>query len=486
MDIGAKLSRVMLHDMIDNSLRSNTSLQKAQRKDDKDKDEKVSPGKTASAASKGVGINASSVGNEDFSNMGDMRGFSSSQDDAFTSDNKKEKNKDDEEVDKSLEFFTKDRIYQFRAKHAHEEIMEKEEDFQQEKEKEKKEKEKKDNEKNKEKNEKEKKDEVLDGIKDREEEEKIILEREEKDIKDGDPKHRLKDRYSSSDDEKKEILPEEKDDRDIIIPHGKIQSSGLTMDLDDGVELQGSDVYEADGGEENVFFGGPSLYELEEEEPEEVSDDIKSSPEYIKEQNNRRRVRQMIVHFPSTAIAKRLVDELYVLGEKILETCLTFGIKIFILQQEEKLCYVVPGTEKIDSLRAGYSEDFKICFLGEEWLFENYQDLYRYKTSVYLMGLAFDHATGGDSFASLKSPFVLNNYHSCKRGEEGHLFIDGLSSHSPVEYFAQTMESFFQTEKDPLYMDLTQKVFEGKLCTREELYHTDISMYQYLDYLVNS
>ncbi|MEQ8173392.1 MAG: hypothetical protein ABRQ38_31190, partial [Candidatus Eremiobacterota bacterium] len=78
MDIASaiRISRAAsstMQDMLDNSVKSNTSLQKAQRKDDKDTDKKTVA--TGSTTSKGVGINAGEVGNQDdMSNMGDMRG----------------------------------------------------------------------------------------------------------------------------------------------------------------------------------------------------------------------------------------------------------------------------------------------------------------------------------------------------------------------------------------------------------------------------
>jgi hypothetical protein len=447
-----------MQDMLDNSVKSNTSLQKVQRKDDKDKDKKTVA--TGSATSKGVGINAGSVGNEDMSNTGDMRGSGgSSWGESFSSDKDSENNEDTQELNKSLDFFKRDKIYQMKSNQREDEEYEEKD------------------EKKKTHDETEEK-ACEEDIKDGSSEEKVTGKKEEKDLTYKDPEHRVKDKYSSE--EEKESDEERKD---IVLPQIKIQSSGLTMDMPDGLS---PDIVETGNSQEDMFFDRPDIYRLEDIEQKEVSEEIKKSPEYMKEQNNRERIVNMIVHCSSPDIAGRLIERLYQLGDKILDTCLAFDVKIVVLKSGEKLSHVVRNAETIGELRAGYSENLKICFLGEEWLFENFENLYRFNTPVYLMAIAFDHATGGDSFASLKSPFVLNNYHACRRGEEGHQFLEGIASYGPVEYFAQTLETFLQGKDDSFGIDMAQKVFEGKISTKDELYYTDLSMYQYIDYLVQS
>lgn len=315
-------------------------------------------------------------------------------------------------------------------------------------------------------------------IKDGSSEEKITGKKEEKDLTYKDPEHRLKDAYKSEEEEETE---EERED--IVLPQIKIQSPGLTMDIPDEPS---PDIVETGDGSEDTFLDMPALYKLEDIEQKEVSEEIKKSPEYMKEQSNRQRIVNMIVHCASPDIAGRLIERLYQLGDKILDTCLAFDVKIVVLKSGEKLSNVVKNAENTGNLRAGYSENLRICFLGEEWLFEHFENLYRFNTPVYLMAIAFDHATGGDSFASLKSPFVLNNYHACRRGEEGHQFLEGIAAYGPVEYFAQTLETFLQGKDDTFGIDMTQKVFEGKISTKDDLYYTDSSMYQYIDYLVQS
>jgi len=463
MDIASmiRISRAAsstMQDMLDNSVKSNTSLQKAQRKDDKDTDKKTVA--TGSATSKGVGINAGEVGNQDdMSNMGDMRGSGGSTwGESFSSD--KENDEDTQELNKSLDFFKRDKIYQMKAHHTEDEL-------------EKEEPEKKPSEGTEEASE--------EDIKDGSSEEKVTGKKEEKNLTYEDPEHRLKDAYKP---EEKEEKAEKKEEReDIVIPQIKIQSSGLTMDMPDEPS---PDIVETGDDSSDTFFDMPALYKLEDIEQKEVSEEIKASPAYMKEQNNRQRIVNMIVHCASPDIAGRLIERLYQLGDKILDTCLAFDVKIVVLKAGEKLSHVVKNAENAGDLRAGYSENLRICFLGEEWLFESFENLYRFNTPVYLMALAFDHATGGDSFASLKSPFVLNNYHACRRGEEGHQFMEGIATYSPVEYFAQTLETFLQGKDESFRIDMAQKVFEGKISTKDDLYYSDLSMYQYIDYLVQS
>jgi len=455
-----------MHDMIDNSIRSNSALQKAQRKEDKDKNKKTT--ESTATSSKGVGINAGSVGDQDdMSNMGDNRGRNTSNEDMFSSQQKDHHGEDTGELDPSLNFFSKDKVYSSKMqKPAQEQLCLTDE-------------EKEEASVKKDSNHRE--DRGLEDIKDGKGKDKISLSRNEKDLIEADPKHRLKDKYTSTEEEEKKTKKEDTHQEDILLPQMKIQSSSITMEIPEETPLD----IERDE-EKEVIFNTPSLYKIEDIEEADVPDKIRNSPEYIREQKNRERVIKMLVHCPHINIAKSLVNKLYLLGEKILETCLNFGIKIVVLKPGERLSNITKIPDNTGDLRAGYSENLKVCFLGEEWLYEDFEDLYRFNTIVYLMAIAFDHATGGDSFASLKSPFVLNNYHACRRGEEGHQFLEGIASYGPVEYFAQTLESFLQEKDKSLGIDLAQKVFEGKICSNDELYYTDMSMYQYIDYLVNS
>lgn len=479
------VASVTMQDMIANTIRANSDLQKAQRKNDKDEDKEAKSTTRAGATSSGgVGINAGSVGNQDLSNMGDMRGRQS---DLFSSEDEEE-DEDSKELERDLDFFKKSNIYKMKLginETEEKEFSEEEEDFEEDREEERDgESEDQFEEEEDEKpagrviEEEDGRDEVLDEVKDSPEKDRE-LDGKEKNMKDLDPEHALKDRFSS-DEEKEESSEEERDD--IFIPQIQIKSSGLIME-----EEESSDKFVSSSKKSEVTFESPSLYEVEpEEDDKEVSDEIKNSPEYMKELANRRRVKKMIVYYPTVGIAKNLVDQMHVLGEKILETCLKFGVKIVIIRKDQKVSDVLPGGETIEDLRAGYSENLKVCFVGEEWVRPEYQNLYRFNPSIYLMAIAFDHSTGEDSFASLKSPFVLNNYHACRREESGHLFIDGLSAFSPVEYFAQTLEAYLQLEDNSVANDMTLKIYEGKICTRNELYNIDRSMYQYIDYLVNS
>jgi len=484
-----QISRVIgatMHDMISNTIRSNADLQKAQRKEDKDRDKKTT--RTTATGSAGVGIDAGSIGGQDLSNMGDMRGKSS---DLFSSEDENP-DEDSRELEKDLDYFKKGNVYKLKMGITEtappaEEIEE--DDYEEEEKDDDRDEEFRDGLEEEEKHKKavvkdeedDDRDEVLDKIKDKRSGEKSDLSEKERNITDGDPKHSREDKYTSSE-EKTEEREEEEERDDIYIPQIKIKPTGILME--DGSES--ADLFEASSDEKDIIFNSPSLYEVLKDEEEDVSDEIKSSEEYKREQRNKNRVKKMMVYYPDVKTAKNLVQEMYVLGEKFLETCLNFGVKIVLLKKGESLSDIIPGTETTGPLRAGYYEKHKICFIGEEWVSPEYQELYRFNASVYLIALAFDHATGEDSFASLKSPFVLNNYHACRREETGHQFVDGLSANSPVEYFAQSVESYFQQDESPLSPDLTLRVFEGKICTRNELYYTDLSMYQYIDYLVNS
>ena len=76
---------------------------------------------------------------------------------------------------------------------------------------------------------------------------------------------------------------------------------------------------------------------------------------------------------------------------------------------------------------------------------------------------------------------MLSNYNSCLNREKGHQFIDGFSSTSPIHYFAQTVESFLTAPHGQLNNFFS--VVDEVLCSKEELYDLDRSMYSYIEYL---
>jgi hypothetical protein len=91
---------------------------------------------------------------------------------------------------------------------------------------------------------------------------------------------------------------------------------------------------------------------------------------------------------------------------------------------------------------------------------------------LFYFAQAWDHALGGEDFASLQSAAVKASFDACRRGLPGHNFPDGFAGESPVHYFAQAVESY-----------LSENDSTEPLWTREDLYDFDRSMFSYVEYL---
>jgi hypothetical protein len=129
-------------------------------------------------------------------------------------------------------------------------------------------------------------------------------------------------------------------------------------------------------------------------------------------------------------------------------------------------------------IRYGYFPADKLMVIGEE-IVEEGNPLIR--IPVLYFAHVFDHSLGDQGFASEKSPAVLASYKACLNREPGHLFIDSYSAASPVHYFAQTVEAFLTAPHGQLTGGYDDR--HSFLCTKEELYDIDRSMYAYIEYL---
>jgi hypothetical protein len=179
----------------------------------------------------------------------------------------------------------------------------------------------------------------------------------------------------------------------------------------------------------------------------------------------------MLIAKPEEARKNRVAELFSPFGKRVLKLCRDFGSKIALLSPGETVVSFMPRAfyqDTFSTIRAGYIPEMKLCFFGEEYLEEEKP----FVAPRFYFAHAFDNALGRDEFASLKSAAVLSNYRACQEREPGHQFLDLFSAASPVHYFAQAVESY-----------LTYGQGEETLCSREDLYDFDRSMYLYVDYL---
>lgn len=178
---------------------------------------------------------------------------------------------------------------------------------------------------------------------------------------------------------------------------------------------------------------------------------------------------RLIVGDVSTQAYRRLQHILGRFGAGVLRTCLDQKSRVFLLPKGEGLSShpLVASSGMDDARGAVYLTASRSCVVEEELL---YTAPFGFHPVLYYFAHAFDHALGGEDFASVRSPAVGASFQACQQG--GHQFADLLAATSPVHYFAQAVESYLNDNDcyEPLW-------------TRADLYDFDRSMYEYVDYL---
>ena len=177
----------------------------------------------------------------------------------------------------------------------------------------------------------------------------------------------------------------------------------------------------------------------------------------------------MLLNAPSTEYIKSvLYYQLSSFKSRILKLCSDFGVKIKL--KTSSLAVEFPQEKFLSNSACAYISAQKLCVLDENVLTHKEEAL----SSRLFMAMAFDHALGKDNFSSLKSPAVLSNYGLCRDNEPGHMFCDSFSANNPVNYFAQSLESYLRKDGDTV---------KSCIYNNEELYDYDRSMYMYIEYL---
>ena len=180
---------------------------------------------------------------------------------------------------------------------------------------------------------------------------------------------------------------------------------------------------------------------------------------------------------------ENLCQQLKIFGIRVLETCQMNKERILLIPmgktlEDFKSHLLEEYNSKVMSIKYGYFPNEKLVVLSEEVVLNGNP---RVQLPILYFAYAFDHALGQEGFASENSPAVLSNYNSCLDREEGHIFIDGFSSVSPVHYFAQAVEAFLTAPHGQLSASIPDN--RDPICRKDELYDIDRSIYSYIEYL---
>ncbi|MBT9586318.1 hypothetical protein IV102_23450 [bacterium] len=157
-------------------------------------------------------------------------------------------------------------------------------------------------------------------------------------------------------------------------------------------------------------------------------------------------------------------------GRRVLQVCLEAHAKVYLLPPGEPLLahprLAQCGFSDLEG--AAYLPDQRLCLVEDACLS---QAPHGFHPVFYYFAHLYDHALGGEGFASQKSAAVRASFQACLDG--AHRFGDLMAAHSPAHYFAQAVESY-----------LAENDCYQPLWTRQDLYDFDRSIYNYIEYLL--
>lgn len=178
---------------------------------------------------------------------------------------------------------------------------------------------------------------------------------------------------------------------------------------------------------------------------------------------------KLIIGDSSSLSFRRLQALLARFGRGVLRLCLEAGCKVYLLPPGARLQShpLLADSVTASSMDAAYLAPVRACVFEDICLS---RAPYGFQPVLHYFGYAFDHALGGEDFASLRSPAVQASYQASLSAT--YKIVDSLAGLSPVHYFAQALESYL-SENDAI----------EPICTRADLYDFDRSMFEYIDYL---
>lgn len=206
------------------------------------------------------------------------------------------------------------------------------------------------------------------------------------------------------------------------------------------------------------------------EAPEEALPEQEETPEDALPEEISFLLERLVTGDSSQPGFRKLGQLLARFGRRVLRQCIEVQAKVYLLPPGEPLLAhpQLAHCGHTDLQGAAYLPDQRLCLVEDDCVSQAPRGFH---PVFYYFAHLWDHAMGGEKFASSKSAAVNASYQVCLDG--GHRFGDLMSSHSPAHYFAQAVESYL-SEND---------CFEP-LWTRSDLYDFDRSIYDYIEYLL--
>ena len=186
----------------------------------------------------------------------------------------------------------------------------------------------------------------------------------------------------------------------------------------------------------------------------------------------REMIDKMIYHAPNDAAREKVQDELEPMGGQLVKLIRSFGSHIIVLDRNQALTqlkiknmYVVAPSERTfdgrpwSQVRGLYDNARRLLVIGEEQLGQPKHSVARHE-----FGHAYDHAYSETH--GRKLPLSVQLWNKFRKTRTG--LISAYAATNPAEYFAESVEAYFQPHLRPL------------------LEQRDPEMYTYLNELFNN
>ncbi|MFN8606213.1 MAG: zinc-dependent peptidase [Vulcanimicrobiota bacterium] len=180
--------------------------------------------------------------------------------------------------------------------------------------------------------------------------------------------------------------------------------------------------------------------------------------------------RKMVVYSPKPELKEQLALELQVFGKTIVQQVKQFGVRVIILERQKALTdiriqgmmMVAPSERTFDgrpwgSVRGIYCSDRRLFVVGEELIGRPNGSVARHEFAH-----AYDHTFSQKNHRRL--PLSVQLWNSFRQERTG--LVSAYAATNPAEYFAESVEAFFQEgarealrQQDPLMFDYLKQLF---------------------------
>lgn len=180
--------------------------------------------------------------------------------------------------------------------------------------------------------------------------------------------------------------------------------------------------------------------------------------------------RKMVVYSPKPELKEQLALELQVFGKTIVQQVKQFGVRVIILERHKALTdiriqgmmMVAPSERTFDgrpwgAVRGIYCSDRRLFVVGEELIGRSNGSVARHEFAH-----AYDHTFSQKNHRRL--PLSVQLWNSFRQERTG--LVSAYAATNPAEYFAESVEAFFQEggrealrQQDPLMFDYLKQLF---------------------------